>query len=156
MRFLYKNENLPSRFISQKKIFLCNILCITKTKCFCSETLSFRNSTGRPFLWCWEMQKAGCINNLEVKIESIDHQTVYIMISNNISFCFGNTLPANVYSKWSQWMEICAPNQYINYETGTLAILTTCRWNSIKCFVYAFDIFKHSKFPITIYISFMR
>ena len=84
MRFLYKNENLPSRFISQKKIFLCNILCITKTKCFCSETLSFRNSTWRPFLWCWEMQKAGCINILEVKIESIDHQTIYIMMLNNI------------------------------------------------------------------------
>ena len=30
------------------------------------------------------MQKAGCINILEVKIESIDHQTVYIMMLNNI------------------------------------------------------------------------
>ena len=131
MRFLHNNENLPSRFISQKKIFVGNILCITKTKCFCSETLSFRNSTWRPFLWYLEMQKAGCINNLQVKIESIDHQTVYIMMLNNIvtpvkwiSFCFGNTLPANVYSKWSQWMEICAPNQYINYETGNLVIFT--------------------------------
>ena len=30
------------------------------------------------------MQKAGCINNLEVKIESIDHQNVHIMTLNNI------------------------------------------------------------------------
>ena len=98
------------------------------------------------------MQKAGCINNLEVKIESIDHQNIYIMMLNNIVIramslvFFGNTLIANVYSKLSRLTEICAPNQYINYETGALAILTTCRRHSIKCFVYAFDIFKHSKF----------
>ena len=30
------------------------------------------------------MQKAGCINNIEVRIESIDHQNVHIIMLHNI------------------------------------------------------------------------
>ena len=37
-----------------------------------------------PFPLMLQMQKAGCINNLEVKIESIDHQNVHIMMLTNI------------------------------------------------------------------------